>query len=68
MTLKEYGTATISEKINHRFFCPVCGTSWFTKLEVMPGHVVIMEGGLDGGMSDLDGKFAIQYFCKDRVG
>lgn len=65
---KEYGTVTISEKINHRFFCADCGTSLFSKLDVMPGHVVIMAGGLDGGMSNLDGKIAIEYFCKDRVG
>ncbi|KAI5457095.1 Mss4-like protein [Mariannaea sp. PMI_226] len=56
-----------SGKINHHFFCGDCGSSLFTRLDVMPGKVCIKAGGLDNGAASLDNKINVELYCKDRV-
>lgn len=56
-----------SGKNNRHFFCPACGSSLYTELDVMPDSVCIKAGGLDGGDASLGGKIAVEFYCKDRV-
>lgn len=57
-----------SGKINHHFFCSDCGSSLFTKLDVMPGKVIIKAGGLDNGGASLGNKIGVEFYTRDRVG
>jgi len=57
-----------SGKNNRHFFCADCGSSLYTKLDIMPGVIVIKAGGLNGGMASLGDKIGIEFYCKDRVG
>ncbi|KAF3390239.1 hypothetical protein F1880_009253 [Penicillium rolfsii] len=66
------GTPTVydaigdSGKINKHFFCPTCGSSLYTELEVMPDNTCIKAGTLDGGEANLRGKVDIEFYVKDR--
>ncbi|KAK7415165.1 hypothetical protein QQX98_006109 [Neonectria punicea] len=65
---KQYDVTGASGKINHHFFCGDCGSSLFTKLDIMEGKVIIKAGGLDDGKASLDGKVDVEFYCRDRVG
>ncbi|PKS12475.1 hypothetical protein jhhlp_000681 [Lomentospora prolificans] len=62
-----YDVTGASGKNNRHFFCSTCGSSLYTKLDVMEGMVVIKAGGLDNGKAALDNKIAVEFYCKDRV-
>ncbi|KAF6806880.1 glutathione-dependent formaldehyde-activating enzyme [Colletotrichum sojae] len=64
---KFYDVTGASGKINKHFFCPTCGSSLYTELELMPEVTCIKAGGLDEGKAGLDGKPAVEFYCKDRV-
>lgn len=66
-TPKHYDITGASGKNNRHFFCANCGSSLFTKLDIMPGVVVIKAGGLDNGRASLDKKIDVEFYCKDRV-
>lgn len=65
---KTYDVTGDSGKVNKHFFCGTCGSSLFTKLDVMPGVTIIKAGGLDGGKANLDNKVAVEFYCDSRVG
>ncbi|KAK9365534.1 Mss4-like protein [Lipomyces kononenkoae] len=62
-----YDVTGASGKNNRHFFCPTCGSSLFTELDVMPGATVIKAGGLNGGEADLGGKVDVEFYTSDRV-
>ncbi|KAF6837442.1 glutathione-dependent formaldehyde-activating enzyme [Colletotrichum plurivorum] len=64
---KFYDVTGASGKINKHFFCPTCGSGLYTELELMPDVTCIKAGGLDEGKAGLDGKPAVEFYCKDRV-
>lgn len=64
---KTYDAIGASGKINKHFFCGNCGSSLFTKLEIMPGTTVIKGGGLDGGAASLGSSIGVEFYTKDRV-
>ncbi|KAH7368922.1 Mss4-like protein [Plectosphaerella cucumerina] len=69
-TPKEYDVTGASGKINKHFFCGNCGSSLFTRLEIIPGVTIIKAGGLDGGHANLAADFGgvgVEFYCKDRV-
>ncbi|KAF7558908.1 hypothetical protein G7046_g5247 [Stylonectria norvegica] len=66
-TPKQYDLKGDSGKINHHFFCGDCGSSLYTKLDLMPGNIFIKAGGLDNGGTNLGNKIAVEFYCKDRV-
>jgi hypothetical protein len=66
-TPKHYDVTGASGKNNRHFFCGDCGSSLYTKLDVIPGKVIIKAGGLDEGRQKLDGKVAVEFYCRDRV-
>ncbi|KAF7556179.1 hypothetical protein G7Z17_g1581 [Cylindrodendrum hubeiense] len=66
-TPKQYDVTGASGKLNHHFFCGDCGSSMFTKLDIMAGQVIIKAGGLDEGMASLDGKIDVEFYARDRV-
>ncbi|RKK06670.1 hypothetical protein BFJ68_g17531 [Fusarium oxysporum] len=59
--------AGASGKNNRHFFCPNCGSSLYTRLDLMQGKIVIKAGGLDNGLASLGGKIGVEFYCKDRV-
>ncbi|GLI76911.1 hypothetical protein PoHVEF18_005189 [Penicillium ochrochloron] len=61
-----YDVVGASGKINKHFFCPTCGSSLYTELEVMPDNTCIKAGTLDGGEANLRGKVDIEFYVKDR--
>jgi len=63
-----YDVTGASGKNNRHFFCSTCGSSLYTKLDIMPGTVVIKAGGLDNGQAALGNKIAVEFYCRDRVG
>ena len=65
-TPKEYDVTGDSGKINKHFFCGDCGSSLLTKLEVLPGKLVVKAGGLDNGGRDLK-NVGVELYVKDRV-
>ncbi|KAH7022308.1 Mss4-like protein [Ilyonectria destructans] len=67
-TPKQCDITAASGKINHHFFCGDCGSSMFTKLDVMEGKVIIKAGGLDEGKANLNNKIDVEFYCRDRVG
>ncbi|KIW10596.1 hypothetical protein PV08_11560 [Exophiala spinifera] len=62
-----YDATGASGKINKHFFCPTCGSSLYTELEVMPDVTCVKAGGLDGGKAELGNKVDVEFYCKDRV-
>lgn len=40
----------------------------YTKLDIMPGVIIIKAGGLDEGKASLDNKVGAEFYTKDRVG
>ncbi|KPM37334.1 hypothetical protein AK830_g9251 [Neonectria ditissima] len=64
---KQYDVTGASGKFNHHFFCGDCGSSLFTKLDIMEGKVVIKAGGLDDGKASLGNKVDVEFYCRDRV-
>jgi hypothetical protein len=63
---KDYDAKGDSGKINKHWFCPNCGSSLYTELEVMPDMTCVKSGGLDGGAADHDIK--VEFYNKDRLG
>lgn len=57
-----------SGKINRHFFCPTCGSSLYTELEVMPDMTCVKAGGLDDSKAGLGNKVDVEFYTKDRVG
>lgn len=55
-----------SGKVNKHFFCPNCGSSLYTELEVMPEMTCVKAGGLDGGHANLANKIDVEFYTKDR--
>ena len=47
-------------------FCPNCGSSLYTELEVMPDMTCIKSGTLDGGKADHP--IAVEFYNRDRLG
>ena len=56
-----------SGKINKHFFCPRCGSSLYTELEVMPDVTCVKAGGLDDNQASLGNKVDVEFYTKDRV-
>lgn len=66
-TPKSYDITGDSGKNNRHFFCPECGSSLYTQLDVMPDKTIIKAGGLDGGEAALKNKVDVEFYVKDRV-
>ena len=62
---KDYDAVGASGKIKH-WFCPRCGSSLYTALEVMPDVFCVKSGGLDGGAANHDIK--VEFYNRDRLG
>ncbi|KAJ5816416.1 hypothetical protein N7447_008649 [Penicillium robsamsonii] len=65
-TPNSYDGVGNSGKINKHFFCPTCGSSLYTELEIMPDMTCIKAGTLDGGEANLKGKVDVEFYVKDR--
>ncbi|PYH47050.1 GFA family protein [Aspergillus saccharolyticus JOP 1030-1] len=65
-TPSSYDVTGASGKINKHFFCPTCGSSLYTELEVMADKTVIKAGTLDNGDASLGGKIDVEFYVKDR--
>ncbi|KAF4341132.1 DUF636 domain protein [Fusarium beomiforme] len=39
----------------------------YTRLDVMPGNIIIKAGGLDNGKANLNNKIDVEFYCRDRV-
>ncbi|KAJ6087354.1 hypothetical protein PENARI_c006G12084 [Penicillium arizonense] len=65
-TTSSYDAIGASGKINKHFFCPTCGSSLYTEIEIMPEMTCIKAGTLDGGEANLGGKIDIEFYVKDR--
>ncbi|KAH6685403.1 glutathione-dependent formaldehyde-activating enzyme [Plectosphaerella plurivora] len=68
-TPKAYDVTGDTGKNNKHFFCGNCGSSLFTRLDVLPGVTIIKAGGLDGGNAKLDafGGVGVEYYCSGRM-
>ncbi|KAM0425158.1 hypothetical protein ACHAPT_009719 [Fusarium lateritium] len=66
-TPKQYDVTGASGKNNRHFFCGDCGSSLYTRLDVMPGNIIIKAGGLDEGKTSLGNKIDVEFYCRDRV-
>ncbi|KAI6773632.1 hypothetical protein HG531_000481 [Fusarium graminearum] len=66
-TPKQYDVTGASGKINHHFFCGDCGSSLYTRLDIMEGKIIIKAGGLDEGKANLDNKIGVEFYTRDRV-
>lgn len=66
-TPKEFDVTGDSGKINKHHFCPNCGSSLYTKLDLLPDVTIIKAGTLDGGAAHMGGKVSTEYYCKSRV-
>lgn len=47
-------------------FCPTCGSSLYTELEIMPDVTCVKSGGLDGGANNH--AINVEFYNKDRLG
>ncbi|KAJ5510360.1 hypothetical protein LT330_009505 [Penicillium expansum] len=65
-TPNSYDAVGDSGKINKHFFCPTCGSSIYTELEIMPDMTCVKAGTLDGGEANLKGKVDVEFYVKDR--
>lgn len=65
---KFYDVKGDSGKNNRHHFCGTCGSSLYTKLDIMPGAIIIKAGGLDEGKASLGNKVDAEFYVKDRVG
>ncbi|KAJ5864718.1 uncharacterized protein N7529_006634 [Penicillium soppii] len=65
-TPTSYDATGASGKINKHFFCPTCGSSLYTELEIMPDMTCVKAGSLDGGEANLGGKIDVEFYVKDR--
>ncbi|GKZ33558.1 hypothetical protein AbraIFM66950_003463 [Aspergillus brasiliensis] len=65
-TPSSYDSFGASGKVSRRFFCPTCGSSLYTDLEVMPDMTCIKGGTLDNGHASLGGKVDVEFYVKDR--
>lgn len=65
-TPNTYDAVGDSGKVNKHFFCPTCGSSLYTELELMPEMTCIKGGGLDNGEANLGGKIDVEFYVKDR--
>ncbi|KAJ5639328.1 Glutathione-dependent formaldehyde-activating enzyme/centromere protein V [Penicillium longicatenatum] len=65
-TPTSYDAIGNSGKINKHFFCPTCGSSLYTELEVMPDMTCVKAGGLDNKEAHMNGKVDIEFYVKDR--
>ncbi|KAF4771860.1 hypothetical protein N7455_008056 [Penicillium solitum] len=65
-TPNSYNAVGNSGKINKHFFCPTCGSSIYTELEIMPDMTCVKAGTLDGGEANLKGKVDVEFYVKDR--
>ncbi|KAJ5555119.1 Glutathione-dependent formaldehyde-activating enzyme/centromere protein V [Penicillium sp. DV-2018c] len=65
-TPNSYDAIGDSGKINKHFFCPTCGSSLYTELEIMPDMTCVKAGTLDGGEANLGGKVDVEFYAKDR--
>lgn len=63
---KDYDAVGASGKINKHWFCPTCGSSLYTALEIMPEVFCVKSGGLDGGAANHD--IAVEFYNRDRLG
>ncbi|KAL5364780.1 Mss4-like protein [Aspergillus floccosus] len=61
-----YDATGASGKINKHFFCPTCGSSLYTELEIMPDVTCVKAGTLDNGGANLGGKIDVELYVKDR--
>ncbi|KAG8673346.1 hypothetical protein FPOAC2_06789 [Fusarium poae] len=66
-TPKQYDVTGASGKLNHHYFCGDCGSSLFTRLDIMEGKIIIKAGGLDEGKANLDNKIDVEFYTRDRV-
>ncbi|PHH86577.1 hypothetical protein CDD83_10037 [Cordyceps sp. RAO-2017] len=66
-TPKAYDVTGDSGKTNRHFFCPRCGSSLYTELDLLPDKTVVKAGSLDAGAARLDGAVAVEFYTKDRV-
>ncbi|BCR92829.1 GFA family protein [Aspergillus chevalieri] len=57
-----------SGKNNRHFFCPECGSSLYTEVEIMADKTIIKAGTLDNGETGLRGHVDVEFYVKDRVG
>jgi hypothetical protein len=56
-----------SGKLNRHFFCGRCGSSLYTRPEILPDIVCIKAGGLNGGLKGIgDGEVEVEWYAKDR--
>ncbi|KAE8150337.1 Mss4-like protein [Aspergillus avenaceus] len=62
-----YDVTGASGKNNRHFFCSKCGSSLFTKLDIMADKTILKAGSLDNGEANLRGKVDIEFYTKDRV-
>ena len=63
---KDFDAIGASGKINKHWFCPNCGSSLYTQLEIMPDVTIVKSGGLDGGANNH--KVAAEFYNRDRLG
>ncbi|KAJ5111336.1 hypothetical protein N7532_001871 [Penicillium argentinense] len=61
-----YDATGASGKINKHFFCPTCGSSIYTELEIMPKETCVKAGTLDNKDAHLKGKIDVELYVKDR--
>lgn len=66
-TPKTWDAIGDSGKVNKHFFCPTCGSSLYTELEVMPAMTCVKAGGLDDKKAHLGSKIDTELYTKDRV-
>ncbi|CAI7677845.1 unnamed protein product [Penicillium pancosmium] len=67
-TCTSYDAKGASGKINKHFFCPTCGSSIYTELEIMPDMTCVKAGTLDNKGTELNGKIDVELYVKDRTG
>ncbi|KAF9884610.1 hypothetical protein FE257_001432 [Aspergillus nanangensis] len=65
-TPSSYDATGASGKINKHFFCPTCGSSLYTELEIMPDMTVVKAGTLDNGDASLGGKIDVEFYATHR--
>lgn len=51
---------------SRHWFCPRCGSSLYTELEIMPDVTCVKSGSLDGGAANHDIK--VEFYNRDRLG
>jgi hypothetical protein len=63
---KDFDAIGASGKVNKHWFCPRCGSSLYTELEIMPDVTCIKSGGLNGGLANH--KIEVEFYNRDRLG